>query len=82
MNSTGWFATLISVLKIVPDIIKIIKALEEAIPEPEQGENKLSIIKATVLAVSEEAAALWPTLEKIIGAIVSIFNVTGTFKKH
>ena len=81
MNSMNWFEILKAVLAIIPDIIKMIRVIEEAIPESGKGEDKLSIIKTTILAVSDEAAGLWPTLEKIIAGIVGIFNLTGTFKK-
>ena len=81
MNSTGWFETLKMICAIIPDIIKIIKEIESAIPEEKRGQEKLSMIKTTVFAVSDDAAILWPTLEKIIAGIVGIFNFTGTFKK-
>ena len=45
---------------------------------PARGRGlKRKIIESTY----EGAAEIWPTLEKVISAIVSMFNAVGIFKK-
>lgn len=77
-----------AVLALLPAIIDAIKALENAFPASGQGAEKLGAIRAIVEAgynAASDAAVtfdkLWPALQSAIGAIVSLANSTGVFKK-
>ena len=76
----NWFEIVSAVLKLIPDIIDAIKAIEKAIPEPGQGASKLEIIKTAIVSVNENAAEIWPYVAKVVAGIVSVFNMTGVFK--
>jgi len=77
----NWLSIVTSVLQIVPSIINVIKAIEEAIPGSGQGEQKLAAIREIIEATHEQAAILWPTLERVVSALVAVFNRTGVFAK-
>jgi hypothetical protein len=67
------------VLFLIPALIDAIKAIEEAIPGQGKGEQKLSAIREIVETVYGQVFSLWPTLEKVIGVLVGVFNKTGVF---
>jgi hypothetical protein len=69
------------ILQIIPFIIKIMREFEESIPESGAGSDKLASIKKILDALLDNSEALWPTLEKIIGIIVTLFNAKGAFTK-
>ena len=75
----NWFTQLSDVLKLLPAIIVAIKAIEEAIPGNGQGEQKLAAIRAIMEATNAQIGALWPTIQTVIGVLVTLFNKTGTF---
>ena len=75
----NWLSIAISVLQLIPSIIKAMKALEEAIPEDNVGPLKLAVIRETLLAINDQVAELWPYIEKAINAIVAVFNQVGIF---
>ena len=75
----NWLSIAISVLQLIPAIIKAMKALEEAIPEDNVGPLKLAVIRETLLAINDQVAELWPYIEKAINAIVAVFNQVGIF---
>ena len=76
----NWIEIAIAVLQLIPAIIKAMTALEEALPNENIGPLKLGIIKETLLSINEKSAEIWPTLEKVISTIVSVFNKVGIFK--
>jgi len=78
---TAAIAIIAAILQLIPALIAAVKAIEEAIPGQGKGEQKLAAIRAIVEQVSDEAIKLWPTLEKVIGILVTTFNATGVFKK-
>jgi len=75
----NWLSIAISVLQLIPAIIKAMKALEEAIPENNVGPLKLAVIRETLLAINDQVAEIWPYIEKAINAIVAVFNQVGIF---
>ena len=73
--------TLIQLLKIIPVLFEIIKAIEAALPEGGKGKEKLQLVRAFVENIFGDVAEVWPNLEKIITTIVTFLNTTGVFKK-
>ena len=69
------------VIKLLPAIIEAIKAIENAIPGEGKGEQKLSALRGILEAVDSNLKDLWPSIEKVVGVLVNVFNNTGVFKK-
>lgn len=69
------------IAKLLPVIIGVIKSIEEAIPGQSKGEAKLAAAREILEAVDAGVSQLWPTIEKVIGALVKVFNATGVFQK-
>lgn len=77
------------VLTILPLILDAVKAIEAALPEGGKGSAKLQMIKdvlqasySTASDISMSFDQLWPTLEKTVTAVVTLYNSTGAFKKQ
>lgn len=71
--------TLKFVLALLPDLIALIKKLEQQFPESGLGKMKLSlVIEAIKNSVGEDKIQL---VEKLVASIVSVFNTFGIFKK-
>lgn len=68
--------TITIILQLLPLIINAIKVIEEAIPDGGQGEKKLQAIRNILEAADSSVTALWPTIEKVIKAVVGLFNST------
>ena len=75
----SWLTTANIILNLLPAIITAMKAIEEAIPGQGKGEDKLAAIRAILEATNAQIGALWPTIQTVIGILVSLFNKTGTF---
>lgn len=73
--------SLIELLRIIPILFEIIKAVEKALPEGGKGKEKLSLVREMIESVFGDLSELWPKLEKIIATIVAFLNNTGVFKK-
>jgi hypothetical protein len=73
--------TLKTILLMLPFLIEAIKALEEAIPGQGKGEQKLAAVRALLEIVYPPAEEIMPTIERVIGILVSTFNATGVFRK-
>jgi len=76
------------VFQLVPVIVEGIKALEEAIPGQGKGEQKIAalreVIEATYAGIGDALpafAAVWPTIERLVAALVAGFNRTGEFSR-
>lgn len=76
------------VLSLLPLIIQLVRSIEEALPESGQGAAKLTMVRsaleagykmATDAVISFEEA--WPQISNVISAVVTMFNVSGVFKK-
>lgn len=66
--------------KLLPIIIQVIKAVEEAIPGKGQGEAKLAAVREMLELVYEKTDDFWPEISKLIGVLVKMFNATGWAK--
>ena len=75
----SWITTATIILNLIPALITAMKAIEEAIPGQGKGEDKLAAIRAILEATNAQIGALWPTIQTVIGILVSLFNKTGTF---
>lgn len=75
----SWITTATIILNLIPALITAMKAIEEAIPGQGKGEDKLAAIRAILEATNAQIGALWPTIQTVIGVLVSLFNKTGTF---
>ena len=71
--------TLLLVIQLIPVLINLIKAIEEAIPEAGWGAEKLKAVKEILQTSYDGIAEIWPIIEKIIAIVVSLFNKTGKF---
>lgn len=69
------------ILKLIPILIKILRGIEEEIPGAGNGSAKLAAVKKILDITLDNAEEVWPSVEKIVGILVSLFNDTGTFKK-
>ena len=69
------------IARLIPAIIDIMKAVEDAIPGQGQGEKKLAAVRGILESTVEGFNNLWPNVEKIIPIVVSALNAAGVFKK-
>lgn len=76
-----------ALLNLLPAITQAVTAVEAAIPGSGKGAEKLALVKATLTAAQSVVQTatpivqtLWPAIEQVVGAVVSTFNRTGTFK--
>jgi len=82
------FLTILTTIKeLLPIIIGLMVAIEEAIPGEGQGEQKLAAVREILEATDEFSGTstisnIWPLLSKIIGITVGIFNTTKVFSKE
>lgn len=69
------------IAKLIPALIDVIKAIEEAIPGQGKGEAKLAAVRGILENTVDEFSKLWPSLEKVIQVLVATLNAVGVFKK-
>lgn len=76
------------VLGLLPTILEAVKAVEAALPISGKGKEKLELVKTSVQAVFDASnqtvttfQETWPQLEKVVSAVVTLFNSVGLFKK-
>lgn len=72
---------ILMVIKLLPALIEAIKVLELALPGVGQGEQKLVALRGILEAIDSNVKDLWPSIEKVVGVLVGVFNNTGVFKK-
>lgn len=84
----NWIVIAKTVLDLLPALIAVIKALEEAFPAGGQGQLKLDMLRASLQGAYSTAnnatlafETLWPALQSTANNIVATFNATGVFKK-
>jgi len=65
---------------LVPVIVELIKEIEKIIPEGGKGQEKLEFAHKLLEAGYEEVTTLWPVIEKVIAATVTLLNSTGILK--
>ena len=72
---------ILEVFKLIPVIIELIKAIEQAIPGESKGEAKLVAVREILEIMDVGTKNLWPQISLIISALVKTFNTTGVFSK-
>jgi hypothetical protein len=72
--------TLLAIMQLIPALILVIKAIEEAIPGQGAGEQKLKMVREVMEVTDSSVTEIWPSLEKVIAVIVKTLKATGVFK--
>lgn len=65
-----------TVIGLIPTIIAVIKAIEEAIPGAGVGEQKLAAVRGILEIADDSVKNMWPQIEGTITALVKLFNGT------
>ena len=73
-------STLVSMLQLIPALIKAVQAAEEFVPLPGNGKAKLDFILGTVQDVYADAGKLVPQITAVVTRIVALANTVGIFK--
>ncbi|MBI4905130.1 MAG: hypothetical protein HY820_15960 [Acidobacteria bacterium] len=82
--------TLLTALKLLPLVLAAVKAVEEAIPLPGQGKQKLDLVLDVIKSAYDASTSLSKefSLEKLItlvvpmiNQIVALHNALGLFQK-
>lgn len=68
-----------TILALIPSLIKAIKAIEEAIPLPGQGKAKLDAVLEIVSTADATIKGILPLVTSAIATLVKLFNSTGIF---
>lgn len=68
------------IIQLLPLIIELIKAIENAIPASGKGKEKLEFSKSVLDSAIPDIESIWAALEKIITATVAVMNKTGLFR--
>ncbi len=74
-------------LQLLTALPPIIISIESVIQEPGRGADKLAAVLTAVQqlvpveALPEFMQKQWPTVQKYVSALVSLYNVTKLFKK-
>jgi len=82
------FTYLSWVKKLWTTVVEIVKLIEETIPDDGAGKEKLAAFDLMLKAALEKADdivesfdRLQPVAHDIVGAVVTLFNATGLFKR-
>lgn len=73
--------TLLTILQMLPALIQAVKQVEEFVPVPGAGKQKLDLIIGIIEDTFEDAKGMLPTIAKVVGRIVNLANSTGVFAK-
>jgi len=71
----------LQVVALIPTVIALIKEIEAVIPQSGQGAAKLAAVREIMAASYDCFTEVWPSLEKVIAALINLFNSTGVFVK-
>jgi hypothetical protein len=69
----------LAIVNLIPGLIKIIAAVEEAFPQTGIGESKLQLVKNILTHSYSTINDMWGPLEQIINMIVAFANNVGAF---
>lgn len=76
------------IVALLPTLMEVIKALENAFPQGGNGAAKLAALREILAGAFDVVKdlgvtfdQLWPALERVISSLVALFNKTGTFQK-
>ena len=72
--------TLLTVLGMIPTLIKAIQAVEELVPLPGNGKAKLDLVTGIISDVYPDASKIQPQVSTVISRIVAFANALGIFK--
>jgi hypothetical protein len=85
---TGFIDTFKLVVSVLPTLIEAIKAVEAMVGQSGHGSEKLELVRKMLEAaystsndVGVSLDSMWPALQKVITAIVALYNKTGVFVK-
>lgn len=68
------------IVAMLPALVDLLKALEMALPKSGMGSEKLATARKIIEATFDGAKEIWPTIEKVIGVLVGLFNTAGIFR--
>jgi hypothetical protein len=75
------------VIQLFPQVLALVKAIEEAFPQGQLGASKLAMVRASLETTFQHLQGasvtfeqVWPTLEKMIAAAVALYKAKGDFK--
>ena len=71
---------LITALRLIPTILKVVKSIEEEIPLPKKGKEKLDFVLEVVEKTNDTMQNLAPIVKPIVSAAVKLYKVTGVFR--
>ena len=74
-------STLMTILNIVPALLRLIVAVEEVFPQSGAGGEKLAMVKNIIQASYDGISELMPIIETIVAAVVKTANAIGAFTK-
>lgn len=69
------------IVQILPVLIDLIRSIESALPEGGLGKQKLQFVRELIQNIAPELLDNWPMIEKVVSAVVGLFNQIGIFKK-
>ena len=73
-------STLLTILGLIPNLIKAVQAAEEFAPLAGNGKAKLDLVLGIITDVYADAGKLIPQITAVIARIVSFANALGIFK--
>lgn len=73
-------------LSLVPEIVRVVKAIEDVVPLPAQGRAKLDLVLALVAQLRAEISevpvdTLAAVVTNIVATVVNALNAMGVFHK-
>lgn len=68
-------------IQIIPLILEIVKMVDAAVPESGKGKEKLEYVRDVLETTEPEIKNIWSQVEFIINRTVSLYKVTGIFRK-
>ena len=74
-------STLMTILNIVPALLRLIVAVEEVFPQSGAGGEKLAMVKNIIQASYDGISELMPIIETVVAAVVKTANAIGAFTK-
>lgn len=84
---TRFFIVAKAILGLLPVILEALQAIEKSLPVGGQGATKLGLLREAVAGAYDTAGELgvafqdlWPTIERVVSAAVTMFNKAGVFK--
>jgi hypothetical protein len=69
------------VVQLIPAVIEIVKTVESMFPIPGAGKEKLKLVREMLTAAHGGLEDIWPSIERIVSAIVNFANAVGVFKR-